>query len=81
MLYEINRLEFSGLAINQKLKIIKIMILTQFYYLFSNGFISYRQAKVIDKRIRRLICTFTKVKTISKGYIYIPLEFDGFGIA
>jgi hypothetical protein len=55
MLYEIDRLEYSGLEINQKLKVIRIMILTQLNYLFSNGFILSRQAEVIDKRIRRLI--------------------------
>jgi hypothetical protein len=32
MLYEIGRLEFSGLAINQMLKVIRIMILTQLNY-------------------------------------------------
>jgi hypothetical protein len=81
MLYEIDRLEYSGLAINQMLKIIRIMILTQPNYLFSNGFILNRQAEVIDKRIRRLIYNFTKDKTISKDYIYTPLEYGGLGIA
>jgi hypothetical protein len=30
-LYEIDRLEYSGLAINQMLKVIRIMILTQLF--------------------------------------------------
>jgi hypothetical protein len=60
MLYEIERLEFSGLAINQMLKVIKIMIITQLNYLFSNGFILNRQVEVIDRRIRRLIYNFTE---------------------
>jgi hypothetical protein len=55
MLYEIDRLEYSGFAINQMLKVIRIMILTQLNYLFSNGFILNKQAEVIDKRIGRLI--------------------------
>jgi hypothetical protein len=45
MLYEIDRLEYSGLAINEMLKVIRIMILTQLNYLFSNGFILNRQAR------------------------------------
>jgi hypothetical protein len=57
------------------------MVLTQLNYLFSNGFILNRQDEVIDRRIRRLIYNFTKDKTISKAYIYAPLEFDGLGIA
>jgi hypothetical protein len=32
MLYKIHRLEFSGLATNQMLKVIRIMILTQLNY-------------------------------------------------
>jgi hypothetical protein len=51
MLYEIDRLEYSGLAINQMLKVIRIMILTQLNYLFSNRFILNKQAEVIDRRI------------------------------
>jgi hypothetical protein len=43
ILYEINRLEYSGLVINQMLKAIRIMILTQLNSLFSNGFILNRQ--------------------------------------
>jgi hypothetical protein len=81
MLFEIDRLEYSDFAIDQMLKVIRIMILTQLNYLFSNGFILNRQAEVIDKRIRRLIYNFTKDKTISKDYIYTPLEYDGLGIA
>jgi hypothetical protein len=77
MLYEIDRLEYSGLAINQMLKVIRIMILAQLNYLFSNGFILNRQAEVIDRRIRRLIYNFTKDKTISKDYIYTPMEYGG----
>jgi hypothetical protein len=40
-----------------------------------------RQAEVIDKRIRRLIYNFMKDKTISKDYIYTPIEYGGLGIA
>jgi hypothetical protein len=81
MLYELDQLEYSGLAINQMLKVIRIMILIQMNYLFSNGFILNRQAEIIDKRIRRLIYNFTKDKTVSKAYIYTSLEYGGLGIA
>jgi hypothetical protein len=63
------------------LKIIRIMILIQLNYLFSNRYILNRQAEVIDRRIRWLIYNFTKDKTISKAYIYTPLEFCSLGIA
>jgi hypothetical protein len=63
------------------LNVIRIMILTQLNYLFSNGFILNRQAEIIDKRIRRLIYNFTKDKTISKAYIYTLIEYDELGIA
>jgi hypothetical protein len=80
MLYELDRLEFSGLAIKQMLKVIRIMILTQLNYQFSNGLMLNRQAEIIDKSIRRLIYNFTKDKTISKAYIYTPFEYGGLGI-
>jgi hypothetical protein len=81
ILYEKDILEYSGLAINQMLKVNRIIILTQLNYLFSNRFILNRQAEVIDKRIRRLIYNLAKDKTISKDYIYTPLEYGGLGIA
>jgi hypothetical protein len=52
-----------------------------FLHLFSNGFILNRQAEVIDRGIRRLIYNFPKDKTISKAYIYTPLEYGVLGIA
>jgi hypothetical protein len=57
------------------------MILTQLNYLFANGFILNRQAEIIARRIRILIYNLTKDKTISKAYIYTPLEYGGLGIA
>jgi hypothetical protein len=72
MLYEIDRLEYSGLAINQMLKIIRIMILTQLNYFFSNRIILNRQAEVIDKRIRRLIYNSTKTNQFQKIIFTLP---------
>jgi hypothetical protein len=72
MLYEIDRLEYSGVAINQMLKVIRIMILSQPNYLFSNGFILNKQAEVIDKRIRRLIYNFTKTNQFQKIIFTLP---------
>jgi hypothetical protein len=81
MLNEIDKLKFKELANKQMLKVIRIMILTQLNYIFSNGFIFKRQTEIIDKRIRKLIYNFIKDKTISKAYIYTPLNFGGLGVA
>jgi hypothetical protein len=55
LFYQLDKLEFSGLVINQMLRVIRRFIIPQFSCILSNSYIQNGLAEQIDVRIRRII--------------------------
>jgi hypothetical protein len=67
---EIDKLEYSGLAFNQMIRVIKNFITNKLYFCFANMDVSKKFLRMIDKRIRKLINNFLKGQSLQLSFIY-----------
>jgi hypothetical protein len=67
---EIDKLEYSGLAFNQMIRIIKNFITNKLYFCFANMIVDKKFLNMIDRRIRKLINNLLKGQSLQLSFIY-----------
>jgi hypothetical protein len=77
---ELDKLEFSGLAFNQMVKVIKCFFTNKLYYLFANMYVPEGVLNRLDIRIRKVVNVFIGVQTIQRSFIYANVRNGGLGI-
>jgi hypothetical protein len=77
VLEELDKVEFSGFAINQIIRVIRCYILNKLYFMFANMNIPKVSLNVIDRKIRKVINQFICGQTIPKSYCYASVKNGG----
>jgi hypothetical protein len=77
---EFNKLEYSVLAFNQMMKVIRSFITNKMNFIFANMFVPKGCLELIDKRIRKLINRFFVGKSIQKSFVYTNVRNGELGI-
>jgi hypothetical protein len=77
---EIDKLEFSGLAFNQMIRVIKNFITNKLYFCFANMKIDKKYLEMMDRRIRKLINNFLKGQSVQLSFIYGNARNGGLGV-
>jgi hypothetical protein len=80
VLEELDKAEFSGLAINQIVRVIRCHILNKLYFIFANMNLPKRALRVVDKKVRSVINNFSKGQPLQKSFIYTSVKNGGLGI-
>jgi hypothetical protein len=69
----LNKLEFSGLAINHVLRTVRRFIIPQLSYILANSYLQKGQDEQIDIR-KRVINNLVKGQRLQNAYIHAPLK-------
>jgi hypothetical protein len=80
VLEELDKAEFSRLAINQIVRVIKCYILNKLYFLFANMYIPKGTLSIVDKKVRKVINNFVKGQKLQRSYLYASVKNGGLGL-
>jgi hypothetical protein len=70
VLEELNKVGYSGPALNQMIRTIRCYIFNKLYYVFANMDIHAKYLNVIDNRVRSVVNRFIKGQCLQKSFIY-----------